>query len=479
MADAFRADALRVCLILEGSYPYVTGGVSAWVQELINALPAVNFVLFTISPKAGQTARYALPPNVVEHRDLVINEKQAITARPTGVGPLVEDIISLHAAFASKGASDLGSIIARMPVGYHLYADSVLDPAAWQMVVDGSQSNNPVYPFSDYFWSWKGSHDLAFTILGAECPAADVYHAVSTGYAGLAGVVAKIRTGKPFLLTEHGLYHKEREMEIKRAAYVKGYQRDMWVGMYNTMSRMAYRSADLVISLFEYNRRRQIELGVDPDAAIVIPNGVDIPRFSSIPRKRREGFSVGLVGRVVPIKDIKTFIMTARIAADALPDARFFCIGPLDEDPAYYEDCRALVESFHLADRFEFTGKQDVRGCYAFLDVVLLTSVREAQPLVILEAYAAGLPVVSTKVGNVPELLDYDERFLAAPKDAEKLAHAVRYIHDHPREIGELVQKNMQKVARFHDKVEVYKRYGRIYRQLARKAEEWPESVSS
>ena len=60
-----------------------------------------------------------------------------------------------------------------------------------------------------------------------------------------------------------------------------------------------------------------------------------------------------------------------------------------------------------------------MRTYYEFLDVLLLTSVREAQPLVILEAYAAGLPVVSTRVGNVPELLDYDERFLASSQDAE------------------------------------------------------------
>jgi glycosyltransferase involved in cell wall biosynthesis len=464
-------DRLRVCLILEGSYPYVTGGVSAWVHELIVELPEIDFALYTISPKPEQVARYALPANVVDHRDLVINEKRATVARPRGRRALVDDIIAMHADFASEGMPDLQPIIARMPVGYYLYADSVMDPAAWQMVVDGSQRNNPLYPFSDYFWSWKGSHDLAFTILGAECPAADVYHAVSTGYAGLAGATAKIRTRKPFLLTEHGLYHKEREMEIKRAAYVKGYQRDMWIGMYNSLSRVAYRSADLVISLFEYNRRRQIELGVDPDAAIVIPNGIDIVRFSSIRRRKRAGFHVGLVGRVVPIKDIKTFIMTAKVIADALPEARFYCIGPADEDPAYYEDCRALVESFRLTERFQFTGKQDVRVYYAFLDVILLTSVREAQPLVILEAYAAGLPVVSTKVGNVPELLDYDERFLAASKDAEKLAQAVRYIHDHPAEIETLVRKNLQKVTRFHDKAEVHRQYRGIYRQLSRKGE--------
>jgi glycosyltransferase involved in cell wall biosynthesis len=324
-----------------------------------------------------------------------------------------------------------------------------------------------VYPFADYFWSWKGSHDMLFTVLAHEAPAADLYHAVSTGYAGLAGVAARLRTGRPFLLTEHGLYHKEREMEIKRASFVRGYQRDMWIGIYNELARLCYRSADRIISLFEYNRRRQLELGADEDRAMVIPNGIDIPRFSAVVRRKRPGFHVGLVGRVVPIKDIKTFILTAKIAADALPDARFWCIGPTDEDPAYYEDCRALVESFQLTDRFTFTGKADVREYYGFLDILLLTSVREAQPLVILEAYAAGVPVASTRVGNVPELLDYDERFLAASKDSEALARSIRWVHDHPAETAELVQRNRDTVARFYDKAAVYRRYGELYRGLA------------
>jgi glycosyltransferase involved in cell wall biosynthesis len=306
---------------------------------------------------------------------------------------------------------------------------------------------------------------MVFTVLGEEMPDADIYHAVCTGYAGLAGIAAKLRSGKPFILTEHGLYHKEREMEIKRAPYVRGYQRDLWISMYTSISRLCYRYADLVISLFEQNRRKQLDMGADEGKAIVIPNGIDIPRFSAVVRAKREGFHVGLVGRVVPIKDIKTFILTAKIVAEVVPDAVFWCVGPTDEDPAYYEDCRGLVESFQL-DRFTFTGKADVRDYYAFLDVLLLTSVREAQPLVILEAYAAGLPVVSTRVGNVPELLDHDDRFLASSKDAAKLAQAVRYVHDHPEEMRGIAARNREKVGRFYDKTRVFERYGEIYNSL-------------
>jgi polysaccharide biosynthesis protein PelF len=469
------AEPVTVCLVLEGSYPYVTGGVSAWVQELLLALPDLRFVLYTISPRAGQELRYTLPPNVTKHTDIVLGARPRGGARPPG-GPraLSEPVRALHAAFAADEAPSLEALVKLMPPGYAASRDAVEVDELWSQVVTANQKRNPVYPFSDYFWSWKSSHDMAFAVIAADAPKADLYHAISTGYAGLAAMVARIRTGRPFLLTEHGLYHKEREMEIRRAGFVRGYQRDMWIAMYRSLSRMCYRAADTIVSLFEYNRRRQLELGADPDKAIVIPNGIDLARFTGVVREKREGFHVGLVGRVVPIKDIKTFILVARMVCEAIPEARFWCIGPTEEDEAYYDDCRSLVASFRLEDRFTFTGKTDVRAYYAFLDVLLLTSVREAQPLVILEAYAAGVPVASTSVGNVPELLEHDERFLAAPKDAGKLAQAVRHVHENPAEMAELARGKKEMVRRFYDKAAVFERYRALYQSLGTREPSWP-----
>ncbi len=380
----YRGD-LTVCLLVEGSYPYITGGVSAWVQELIESLPAVRFALLTISPKGGQALRYRLPANVASHRDMVVNEKRPSRGSPRGgAAELMERVRALHGSFASGSAGGFEEVVSRIPAGYRPYKEAVHDPAAWEMIVAANGAHNPVYPFSDFFWSWKSAHDMVFTILGEEMPEADLYHAVCTGYAGLAAVTAKLRARRPFLLTEHGIYHKEREMEIKRAPFVRGYQRDMWISMYAGISRLCYRHADTIVALFEQNRRIQIEMGADPDRAVVIPNGIDIPRYASVRREKRAGFHVGFVGRVVPIKDARTFILMAKMVAEVIPDAQFWCVGPTDEDAAYFEDCQGLVESLQLSDRFTFTGKTDVREYYSFLDVLTLTSVREAQPLVIL-----------------------------------------------------------------------------------------------
>lgn len=461
----------RVCLVLEGTYPYITGGVSSWVHDIVTGLPQYEFVLYTISANPGQAVRYKLPPNVVGLEDVALNEGGGKRPRRTrgrrAAAERVGSILDFHKRLPDVSPRGVAELASRLAPGHDPMADVAVADNAWDFLVSRYHANNPMYAYADYYWAWKGSHETLFRVIAAEAPAADIYHAVSTGYAGLAAAMARNRTGKPFVLTEHGLYHKEREMEVRVVEYLRGYQRDMWNSIYTSLSRIAYAAADTIISLFEYNREKQIELGADPARCAVIPNGIDVPRFSSVERRPRAGFNVGLVGRVVPIKDIRTFIATCKIVADRVPEAKFWCIGPEDEDPGYYAECKALVETFKLGDRFTFTGRADVLEYYAFLDVLLLTSVREAQPLVILEGYLAGVPTVATRVGNVPELLGFDDRFLAFSKDAQKLAEGVCYVHDHPGEMAAINAANRRKVLDRYDKTAVLEAYGELYGVLA------------
>ena len=457
---------LKVCIVLEGSYPYITGGVSAWVHDLIINIPEVDFALFTISPKSNQPLRYELPPNVVESVDVVLGElPRAALKKPKNSRKLMREVLRFHRDMKEGKQPDMADLIRYIPEGTYLIKQAVKSPIGWKLIKQGNEKNNPLYPFSDYYWAWKSSHDLLFSVLGASPPEADIYHAVSTGFAGIAALAARYRRNKPFLLTEHGLYHKEREMEIRKTNLVRGYQRDMWTKIYNRLSRICYSRADYITALFEENRQKQLELGAPAEATEVIPNGIDVERFT-LERQPREGFHVGLVGRVVPIKDIKTFIASCKIVADRVPEARFYCIGPTDEDPDYYEDCRLLVENLKLQDVFEFTGRQDVRDYYRFIDVLVLTSVREAQPLVILEAYCSGIPSVSTAVGNVPELLNYDERFLSPSKNSMKIAEGILTVYTNPEEMAKLGEKNKQKVLNFYDKKDLHRKFRSIYRKM-------------
>lgn len=460
---------IQVCIVLEGSYPYITGGVSAWIQDLITGLPDIDFKLYTISPSINQKLHYDLPSNIIEHKDIVLSEQFINSTKVSRKKKreIRKVIVDGYRRFGNL-SSFITDIIKITPVGYSCFYDMINSDEGWDLIINDSMNKNPVYPFSDYYWAWKSSYDLLFNVVGHSLPEADIYHAVSTGFAGIATLCGKIRNKKPMMLTEHGLYHKEREMEIRRATFIRGNQRDMWIDMYYNLSKACYTNADIITSLFELNRQYQIELGADPLKSIVTPNGIDVKKFQ-VKREEREGFHVGLVGRVVPIKDIKTFIKMAKHLSDKIPNVHFHCIGPTDEDPHYYSECLNLVKSLKIEDVFTFTGRVNVLEYYKFLNALLLTSVREAQPLVILEGWLADIPVVATKVGNIPEMLDYDERFLAPSKDFETLAESVIFIYENPTRIDEINKKNRLKVINFYNKEKLHKKYRNLYHQLGSK----------
>ena len=115
---------------------------------------------------------------------------------------------------------------------------------------------------------------------------------------------------------------------------------------------------------------------------------------------------VGFLGRVVPIKDVKTLLRAARRVCDVLPDATFLIAGPLDEDAEYYEECRELTAQLQLGGHVQFLGMRKRDEVLPLMDVMALSSVSEGLPFVVLEAMATGIPLVSTDVGACRELLE-------------------------------------------------------------------------
>jgi len=85
-------------------------------------------------------------------------------------------------------------------------------------------------------------------------------------------------------------------------------------------------------------------------------------------------------------------------------------IGPTEEDEGYYEDCLQLVRLLGLDSVIEFTGKKNVAEVYPAIDLLVLSSISEGQPLVLLEAFCQGVPVVATDVGSCSELINGGSR---------------------------------------------------------------------
>ncbi len=149
---------------------------------------------------------------------------------------------------------------------------------------------------------------------------------------------------------------------------------------------------------------------------IVIHNGVEPavrPKKGEIISEKKElGLDgvpvIGTVSQLIPSKGLERFIKTGAIVTKSLPQASFLIVGGEVEDTKGYENkLRQLCEQLDIADRVVFTGFQrDVYKYYQLMDVFAFFSEREAFGRVIAEAMMAGLPVVSNRIGGVPEIVE-------------------------------------------------------------------------
>jgi len=423
-----RYDA-HVALVLEGSYPYIAGGVSSWVHQLLCACPQRRFALLHIGPHEGayQKRLYELPPNVSVLREMHCrggDEHAPRRRRRPSTGPLrlgpTKKPSRMLAAFRRLHLTDTvdDELIADLASGdlsvaEFLHGDATFDLLRRELY----EQLSPGAPFMDFFWHFRSMHVPLLRLLAAPIPDVALYHAVATGYAGVVGAVASYRAGRPLVVTEHGIYAREREMELSRAGWIQATGgstqgasplRRLWTHYFRMLSRIAYHRAARVLTLSESNRVKQVADGADPAKIRVVPNGVDAtpppePKPALAPKGDR--MRVGFVGRVVPIKDVITLIRACALARERV-DLEVWVVGPENEDAAYAKRCRGLVQMLGLDDHIKFLGPQKVSEIYPQLDVVLLTSLSEGQPLVILEAYAAGVPVVATDVGACRELVE-------------------------------------------------------------------------
>ncbi len=289
---------------------------------------------------------------------------------------------------------------------------------AWALTTSMYEASFSESSMLDYFWSWRAILGGFYSLVTAELPSAKCYHAMSTGYAGLLAARAKIETGRPVILTEHGIYTNERRVEISSADWLEETAskamtidqtrlnlRDLWSDTFANYSRICYEASDHIITLFSGNQQAQIADGADISRMLIIPNGVDVEHYGAIKRREHEQPTIALIGRVVPIKDIKSFLRATAILHQTIPDLRAYIIGGTNEDPEYADECKAMVEYLALAKIVTFTGRVNIDEYLPEIDVLVFSSISEAQPLSILEAGAAGIPTVATDVGACRELI--------------------------------------------------------------------------
>jgi glycosyltransferase involved in cell wall biosynthesis len=412
-----------VCLILEGTYPYVTGGVSSWTHDLLLAQADLRFHLVTLLPKdTPLKPRYEVPRNVIGQSQIFIQKMREGSGSIRHVTPffntLEKALLQLQARGGLRDIEEILRIVqpVRSSLGHKLLMNSQY---SWQMQLNMYNSTVPASSFLDFFWSWRSLIGGMFSVLLADLPQAGVYHAVSTGYAGLFLARAKAETGRPGLITEHGIYTNERRIEMAMANWLHDTAdtalqidrpqktlKDLWVDTFIAYSHACYEACSEIITLYAGNQQFQLQDGAPPDKLRVIPNGIDFDRYAAIPRSTSpRAPTIALIGRVVPIKDVKTFIRACAILKGILRELEALVLGPTEEDETYFRECQNMVQHLFLHDTINFAGQVKLEQYLGRIDVIVLTSISEAQPLVVLEAGAVGIPSVTTDVGSCRELL--------------------------------------------------------------------------
>jgi len=290
----------------------------------------------------------------------------------------------------------------------------------------------------------------------------DIVH-THTAKAGTLGRLAAKLTGVPIVIhTFHGhVFHS-------------------YFGFFRTkfflwLERLLAKFTDVIITVSEQQRDEIIKYKIaEPEKIVAIPLGLDLKPFiysNSDPNELRKEFSVpeqtklvGIVARLVPIKNHVCFMEAARLVLERKDDVRFIIIG----DGELRSTLEQKARNLGIEARVIFMGFQNnLQKIYAGLDIVALSSYNEGLPVALIEAMAAGKPVISSDVGGVVDLiLDGDNGLLVPTNDAKALAEATIYLLEHPDRRKMMGEAGRKKVYPFFDKKRLVEDIDILYENL-------------
>ena len=504
-----------VAIVMESTYPYLKGGVSAVVHDIITGNPDLTFGIIHITWDSHSPLKdlYGMPDNVAWVKVLYLSmeehQEDFLRARPRDLRmnrrqrrELSRRILGALLALAQDGQTEpLWDLISeglsasrRYPVWAILGTREFME-AYHDMMPDLGMS------MTDIFWCLRDFFSLAYAVLAEPVPRAQVYHAHTTGYAMLLGVNAAREHGTKVLLTEHNLYVRdtvntllERRLDLNvrltdyRTFDVTGRER-MWMAWWLEMGRLCYPYAYASTYLYPRAITEANELGGDSGRAIVIPNGIVTSEFdasyaarlAAIEEIKKEGADKHLwklvyIARVVPIKGLLDMIDSVRLMVDRGLNIHLDVCGPTEHMPSYFEQCLTRIVEQGLESVITIRGTVKVRELLPEFDLFVLPSYNEGLPVVSLETMGAGIPTVSTDVGAVRSVVEdmivtddgqtWDPcGIIIEPGDPTVMADKVQEVISDVDLYERLSLNARGRVEAAYDLVKVNASYNTIYRQ--------------
>ena len=454
----------RVLLVTEGTYPYHWGGVSTWCDALIRALPDVPFSVLAIAAQPGMAPVFAKPDNVIDFRvvplwglknpaevslDLAVGElrrRVAGTAEEAITAELVPPLRGfLRQLFAPVG--DPETLADHVHSLYQFFARHDLDTAmrsqpVWQTCLTEMRTGYekaaahlalPELSLAELTTAFQWLSRWLFP-LAQPLPEVDVVHPAMAGICSMVAVAVHREHGAGILLTEHGVYLRERYL-------AESTRTDSWflkllgLRFARRMTEMTYALAGQISPCCDYNQRWERHVGAAPEQLETIYYAVDGEDFQAGLRTAVAPDTVVWVGRINPLKDVETLLRAAALVAEERPDVKFLLYGSAPaEDAEYHQRCLALHRELNLDGVATFCGyTSDAPAAYNSGDIVVLSSISEGFPFSTLEAMLCGRPVVATSVGGIPEQIDQGG-IVVEPRNPPAMAAALlSLLNDPPR----------------------------------------------
>lgn len=501
---------LRVLMITEGTYPFHWGGVSTWCHLLIRDLPTIDFELISLAAEPNMELQFTLPHNVTAfhpiplwgvrerletRQDLTFAELRARRQRTSEAAiyayfvPYFRDFVqelflnqrgpqtmaqAIHAMYRFFLTYDFDATMRSKPIW-----DTFVSVAQESFPLATAQFGYPDAPFQladlttamHWLYHW-------FFPLGAPLPKTDVAHAAMVGICTMIGVTAKLEHGAAFMLTEHGIYLRERylaEAATTRSFFLKVLN----LSFARRMTELTYALADQISPCCDYNQRWELRNGAKPEQIRTIYYGVDGDSFTPVVKPFGDPPVVVWVGRIDPLKDLLTLIRAAAVVHQTRPDIQFKLFGSAPAgNEAYYEKCLELRKELGLEETVIFAGfRSDVAAAFNEGDVVILSSISEAFPFVILEAMLCAKPVVATGVGGIPEQVE-GCGFALEPRNPEAMAATILHLMSDPELCAKLGQAARAKASREFTVRQSGLSHNASYRRILKRHQHWKAQLA-
>jgi polysaccharide biosynthesis protein PelF len=447
-------EKLSVLLISEGTYPFYGGGISTWSHMLCDRVSNVDYTLYSINAGFEKEPIFKLSENVKkviqiplwapdEPQDYVsfskeyykvVNKKERTTPKVirNQFVPLFEKFMQL-VYDSSENMETLDFVFKSMWEYFqdYDYKETLKSEEVWEVFQkEATKETDEDGTFGASLFDltvglrWLYRFLIPFSI---PIEKVDISHITLSGFPLIPALVLKYRYGTPLMITEHGVYVRERLLYISRSDY-SYFIKDLLIKLTEIITRLSYYKADKILSVNKFNITWELMYGADPSKVEITYNGVDHQKF--IPREKPVHLksipTVVAAARIFELKDVLTMIRSCAVVRKKIPNVQYLVYGDKNAVPEYTAECEALIDELQLRENFFLKGyHSEPHLVFSEGDISILTSISEGFPFTVIESMSCGVPVVATDVGGVIEAIDEMSGFVCKPRDPEAIGNKV------------------------------------------------------